>query len=215
MVLDNRAYEIVLPSADPDGTGSREFRFEGHVGEDSQPPQYQSDIQTEVTSGGQRIGNVLANILGDTDESPVQQIGVSLGAGLHQITLSFAVSIVDERPDGTPLQWGDDATETLTATSATGQHPADKVQIFEDVMSKVQPDSLPENGITGSDALAEVHYNQRRPSGVLEPLQVIPTNVQPTYQRAQSAGITFTGVTAKSLDDVIDSLDRTKRGASQ
>lgn len=208
-----RTAALVLPSGDPDGTGAREFRFEVQAGADGETLEYGEELDVEETSGGQRVQTVLSNLLGEQDESVYQRLSANLGAGLHTITINGETAAAAQAPDGTLLQWGDDTDNTLSSTSATGQHPIAKVQVGMDVLTKVQLDSLPKNGLTGSDGLGEIHFAERHPNGVLDPISVVPLNIQLTSNRATTASVTITTVSAKSLEDVIDSVNRQKGGA--
>jgi len=204
--------ELVIPSADPDGTGAREFRFAIQSGEE-QPIQYQPDQTLDVNQGGQRIQTLLAEVFSGADGSPYQQIAPNLGTGVQTVTLDGLVTQKAATVDGTTLQWGDDDSVGLTGTSATGQDIVAKTQVLEEVFQNIRPGSLPPSDLIGSDSLVEVQYGERHPAGVLDAQRVVPSNVTMTPTTATTATLSFTGITAVSLDEVLTSGQRQDGGA--
>lgn len=167
-------------SADPDGDGVDEtgiFHFVGNL-------EITPSLQRNFLLGGR---GALANaIFGDQlqdGESQRQGYYLDLGSGIFTIEVAFRGWEGATDDQGNNLQWGDNSTQALSQTSATGQDPLSQMDVFLKYMTV---------GTIDSRDPATLEYGEYSSSGVYSALDVVVLD-GPTMTRAAEDGSWFDG----------------------
>lgn len=197
-------------TGDPDDSGTvRDGVFEFTTGDDQTPLTATEELRTETRAFGGTLLTLFSDITGTDLGTENKDIALDFGSSTFATTLSGIVTADQRKPDGTRCRWGDTGDHTtLTATDATGAHPAYKLTTFQEWIKNTRQSSLNELlGDTGSGP-ATVEYLSRRSGGVHDPLEVVLESPSVTYSGGSPtmADIDITVVEVASLDTAIDAL---------
>jgi len=197
---DSQKIAALEITGDPTDSGSSSTaRFEMRAAENGWRVQKSLDDNDLFRNFGRLINSVVTGLVND-DESPNKRITIDAGLKEHAIVVEFDQWAEAEDYGGNPLQWGDDPNSGLTDTSATGEHPITKMDIFFNWVRKTRIDSR--NNAGGGPAIFE--FGEHHPSGQLEPLEVILGDVDAVVTDANSVSFTIPMIEAAALGNILD-----------
>lgn len=194
-------------TGDPDGTSVRDGVFEFAAGDDQTPLTASEEFRTETRSLGGTPLTLFSDITGIDLGTENKDIALDFGSSTFATTLSGTVTADQRKPGGGQCQWGDTGDDsTLTATDATGAHPAKKMTVLMEWIKSTRQSSV--NELLGQEGggPATVEYLSRRDGGVHDPLEVVLESPSVTLSGGSPtvADIDLTVVEVASLDNPID-----------
>jgi hypothetical protein len=195
-------------TGDPDGTGTRDARFEMPVGDQENGLQVVHELRTGFLAQGGGNINALIQALTGSGESKNKQVVVEGGDSQYALDASFRLF------GGSGHRWGDTGNGG-TATDATGDSAIEQIQVLMYWLRTTSVDSLPENlagDVTGSYGPAQLEYGAHHPDGPLDPVDVAIENPQFTPEPTDRAQGQMTLIEIINLDTPLTSKNNSKLG---
>lgn len=195
MTLDKAILKV---SADVDGDGAEEdgeFHMVGNL-------EIQPGLRTGFIVDGQggSVNSVIASLLGD-GQSKRQAFYLDLGGGAHVVEIQFR-GWEGATVDGSNLQWGNDASQSKTQASATGQDPLTQIDVLMRYLTIAEIDSRNP---------ATLEYGEYSADGLYDPLDVVvegPTMTDAAQDGPSYYDGTMTCISTADLTDMYDAKQR-------
>ncbi len=197
-------------TGDPDDSGSvQDGVFEFASGDEQTPLTATEELRTETRAFGGTPLTIFSDITGIDLGTENKDIALDFGNSTFATTLSGIVTADQRKPDGTQCQWGDTGDDSeLTATDATGAHPAYKMTVLGEWLKNTRQSSV--NELLGQEGggPATVEYLSRREGGVHDPMEVVLESPSVTLSGGSPtvADLDMTVVEVANLENPIDAL---------